>query len=148
MSWHLIGFINSSLFKRTMNKKYALPAIAMVAVVMGMSAFAPAMAQPPNLGSEATIGVCHQYSDGSWAVLYTSNAGQINGHTNGHGDNKVNNSTEAGFCVGNQDGSVTDWEEYFLLTFFIFFQFSSFPKNNFKLTLAQNVKIYPNFKRI
>ena len=29
-----------------MNKKYALPAIAMVAVIMGMSAFAPAMATP------------------------------------------------------------------------------------------------------
>ena len=72
-----------------MNKTISLAAIAMVAVVMGMSAFAPAMAVPPNQDSAATIGVCHQYSDGSWAVLYTSNAGQINGHTNGHGDETV-----------------------------------------------------------
>ena len=90
-----------------MNKTISLAAIVMVAVVMGMSAVAPAMAVPPNDDSEATTGVCHQYSDGNYAVLYTSNAGQINGHTNGHGDLVVSNPIEAGFCVTNNDGTIT-----------------------------------------
>ena len=91
-----------------MNKTIALSAIAMFAVIMGMSAVAPAMAVPPNPDSEATYGVCHLYSDGNYAVLYTSNAGQLNGHVNGHGDEVVNDSVEAGWCVTNNNGSVVD----------------------------------------
>ena len=107
MSWHLIGFINSSLFKRTMNKTISLAAIAMVAVVMGMSAFAPAMAVPPNPDSQAIAGVCHQYSDGTWDVLWLNSSGQANGHMNGHGDVAVADVIEAGYCFDNQDGSIT-----------------------------------------
>ena len=58
MSWHLIGFINSSLFKWTMNKTLTLGAIAMFAVIMGMSAVAPAMAAP------TLVEICHMPDKG------------------------------------------------------------------------------------
>ena len=41
-----------------MNKTISLAAIAMVAVVMGLSAFAPAMAVP-NDNAQADIPICH-----------------------------------------------------------------------------------------
>jgi hypothetical protein len=43
-----------------MNKTISLAAIAMVAVIMGMSAFAPAMADKPgNEPNEGKVLVCH-----------------------------------------------------------------------------------------
>jgi len=91
-----------------MNKTISLAAIAMVAVVMGMSAFAPAMADPNNDKSQATSGVCHLYSDGVWNVLWTNSSGQANGHINGHGDIAINSIEQADACFLNQDGSVTN----------------------------------------
>ena len=44
-----------------MNKKYALPAIAMFAVIMGMSAFAPYVLADPG---EDTVDICH-YTQGN-----------------------------------------------------------------------------------
>ena len=47
-----------------MNKTISLAAIAMVAVVMGMSAFAPAMADKP-----ADVKICHFDNDGSVSII-------------------------------------------------------------------------------
>lgn len=42
-----------------MNKTISLAAIAMVAVIMGMSAFAPAMADKPGTVNEDKVQICH-----------------------------------------------------------------------------------------
>ena len=47
-----------------MNKTISLAAIAMVAVVMGLSAFAPAMADKPE-----TVQICHFDNDGSVSLI-------------------------------------------------------------------------------
>jgi hypothetical protein len=100
-----------------MNKKYALPAIAMVAVIMGMSAFAPAAMADRSYAGEVKA-VCHldhdisgngikdeDAADVAWVVLTPNNHGASHGHAN-HGDVMVNDSTEAGFCVSLQTGAV------------------------------------------
>ena len=116
MSWHLIGFINSSLFKRTMNKTISLAAIAMVAVIMGMSAVVPAaMAAKPEVEQR----VCHldhdingngikdeDADDVAWVALIPNSHGAVNGHVNGHGDILIADDDEAALCVSNQDGHV------------------------------------------
>ena len=42
-----------------MNKNLTIAAIAMVAVIMGMSAFAPAMADKPGTINEDKVELCH-----------------------------------------------------------------------------------------
>ena len=58
-----------------MNKKYALPAIAMFAVIMGLGAFAPAMADKP-----VDVLVCHFDIDGDVSLI-TVNANGAKAHT-------------------------------------------------------------------
>ena len=102
-----------------MNKKISLAAIAMFAVMMGMSAFAPAMAVPKGNSGNADTQVCHYFAEyldeeeteldlenSAWGVLYVSSQGATNGHLK-HGDLPVTNQAEADACVANQDGSVT-----------------------------------------
>ena len=93
-----------------MNKTISLTAIAMFAVIMGLSSFAPAMADPNNPTSEATSGVCHFDNTDTqmWEVLWTHSNGQQNAHIRVHGDEVVNNSEEAYWCQYNQDGTVID----------------------------------------
>ena len=93
-----------------MNKTISLAAIAMVAVIMGLSSFAPAMADPNNPQSQATDGVCHLDDDSSmWIVIWVNGQGQLNGHIK-HGDTVVNNAGMAFWCVDNQDGTVVEPE--------------------------------------
>ena len=106
--WHLNGFINSSLFEWTMNKTISLAAIAMVAVIMGMSAFVPAAMAKPNSQSSADSGVCHFDTDTQlWEALWVNSNGQLNAHVNVHGDETFSTDAEAAFCVTNQDGTIT-----------------------------------------
>ncbi len=99
-----------------MNKTISLAAIAMVAVIMGMSAFAPAaMADKP----EPSQRVCHLDHDVdgdgikdegafdvAWVALIPNSHGAVNGHVNGHGDVLITSDAEAVNCVANQDGHV------------------------------------------
>jgi len=99
-----------------MNKTISLAAIAMVAVIMGLSAFAPAaMADRSQAGVQTDV--CHfdldpdsdpDTDDMAWVVLTPNNHGALHGHVNGHGDNLINNETEAGLCVSLQTGEVTN----------------------------------------
>ncbi len=114
-----------------MNTKLALTAIAMFAVILGMSALTPAMAAPNNERSSATTPVCHFFAvyvdaDGDgipdidpttgektlideesfWGVLYVSSRGAEKGHTN-HGDATDLTDDQIIACALNQDGTVT-----------------------------------------
>ena len=100
-----------------MKTTYTIAAIAMFAVIMGMSAIAPAMAVPKGNSGNADTEVCHFFAvyqtelnaDGvevlilvdeepvldlelsAWGVLFVSSQGAENGHTN-HGDMKIDDS--------------------------------------------------------
>ena len=90
-----------------MNRKIALTAIAMFAVILGMSAVAPAMAAPGNPQSQATTQVCHLFEEvvddpntpedeteaAHWGVLYTNTNGATNGHLK-HGDSLIGDTTD------------------------------------------------------
>jgi hypothetical protein len=81
-----------------MNKTISLAAIAMVAVIMGLSAFAPAaMADRPTPGEQTAV--CHfdrdtnddgdeTLDDRAWEVLTPNNHGATHGHQ-GHGDDLI-----------------------------------------------------------
>jgi len=80
-----------------MKNTYAIAAIAMVAVIMGLSAFAPAvMASPPE--SEHKTVICHYEAndvddegapiDPYWALLDVDNKGKLNGHFDKNGDTR------------------------------------------------------------
>ena len=115
-----------------MKTTYTIAAIAMFAVIMGMSAIAPAMAyHNEDTRSNATTSQCHfdvvyqteivegievlildlngdpiQDDDlSSWIVLHTSSKGADKGHQK-HGDLRVTNDAEALACVTLQNGSV------------------------------------------
>jgi hypothetical protein len=115
-----------------MKTTYTIAAIAMFAVIMGMSAIAPAMAVPKGNSGNADTEVCHFFAvyqteivdgvevlilvDGepvldedlsSWGVLYVSSQGAAKGHTN-HGDETNLENEELTWCVTNQDGKVVD----------------------------------------
>ena len=77
----------------------------MFAVVLGVSAFAPAMAAQGNPNSNATTQVCHFFeaefdddgfetSPAQWGVLHTNSNGATNGHVNGHGDKLIDDTDE------------------------------------------------------
>ena len=99
-----------------MNKTISLAAIAMVAVIMGMSAFAPdafAKQKSPHVVDD----VCHfdrdvnndgdtTTDDMAWIVLTPNTHGAQNGHVNGHGDLVVTSDAEKLACVVNQDGLI------------------------------------------
>jgi len=73
----------------TMNKTISLAAITLVAVVMGMSAFAPAMAVP-NENSSADVRLCHLDAEsGLWEPISVHGNGAQNGHER-HGDFEIN----------------------------------------------------------
>jgi len=76
-----------------MNKITTLAAISMFAVIMGMSAIAPAMAGKGNPNGAADTPVCHLFAaytedevpvylpdESSWDVLFVNEKG-LNGHT-------------------------------------------------------------------
>ncbi len=112
-----------------MKTTYTIAAIAMFAVILGMSAIAPAMAAPNNEKSSATTAVCHYFAeyvdaDGDgipdldengektlieeesfWGVLYVSSRGAEKGHTN-HGDETDLTDDQKIACALNQDGTV------------------------------------------
>ena len=88
-----------------MNRILTISAIAMFAVVLGVSAFAPAMAAPGNPNSKATTQVCHFFeaefdddgfetSPAQWGVLHTNSNGATNGHVIGHGDKLIDDTLE------------------------------------------------------
>jgi len=79
----------------------------MFAVILGMSAVAPAMAAPGNPQSQATTQVCHLFEEvvddpntpedeteaAHWGVLYTNTNGATNGHLK-HGDSLIGDATD------------------------------------------------------
>ena len=78
-----------------MNKTISLAAIAMVAVIMGMSAFAPAAMATPNENAKADIPICHWGTgpdgekgteDDAWEVIYVHSEGATKGHVDRHND--------------------------------------------------------------
>jgi len=90
-----------------MNSKLAITAIAMFAVVMGMSSFTPAIADPGNPNSNATTQVCHLFEavednpdtpedesePAHWGGLFTNSNGATNGHLK-HGDSLIGDVTD------------------------------------------------------
>ncbi len=115
-----------------MKTTYTIAAIAMFAVILGMSAIAPAMAAPNNVKSSATTAVCHYFAVfqvddfgelilddngepildeelSAWGVLYVSSQGAAKGHTN-HGDETALDEDQKLACVANQDGTVITLE--------------------------------------
>ena len=61
----------------------------MVAVIMGMSAFAPAAMAAPNGNAQADIELCHWgagldgikgNADDAWEVIFVHSNGSLNGH--------------------------------------------------------------------
>jgi len=96
-----------------MNKTISLAAIAMVAVIMGMSAFAPAaLADRPYPGDEKAV--CHfdrdtnddgdviSNDDRAWEVLTPNNHGASHGHQ-GHGDLLVPSQITEVECLAQLD---------------------------------------------
>lgn len=82
-----------------MNKTISLTAIAMVAVIMGMSAFAPAALAAPNENAEADVDLCHWGTgldgekgteDDAWEVIFVHSQGSLNGHVDRHTDGEGN----------------------------------------------------------
>ena len=78
-----------------MNKTISLAAITLVAVVMGMSAFAPAAMAAPNSSAQADIPLCHWGAgpdgdkgtpDDEWEVIFVHSRGSLNGHLDRHTD--------------------------------------------------------------
>ena len=112
-----------------MKTTLTIAAIAMFAVMLGMSAFAPAMAyHNGDTRSNATTSQCHfdvvyqvnasgelilddnnnpiqDEELSTWIVLHTSSKGAEKGHQK-HGDLPVTTDAEALACVTNQNGSV------------------------------------------
>ena len=79
-----------------MNKTISLVAIGMVAVVMGLSAFAPAMATPnENGGHNPKIAICHyDFNLGDWEDDKMVNKHALVAHL-AHGDAIIADHTEA-----------------------------------------------------
>ena len=78
-----------------MNKTISLAAITLVAVVMGMSAFAPAVMAAPNSSAQADVPLCHWGAgpdgdkgtpDDEWEVIFVHSMGSLNGHLERHND--------------------------------------------------------------
>jgi len=77
-----------------MNKKYALAAIVMVAVVMGISTFAPAAMAAPNNG-HGKVAICHfDYNANVWESDKMVNPHALIAHQ-GHGDKIIDNHDDA-----------------------------------------------------
>ncbi len=80
-----------------MNKITALAAIAMVAVIMGMSVIAPAMATPSGGGGEKhnpKVVICHfDFNVGEWEDDKLVNAHALVAHL-AHGDALIDDHTE------------------------------------------------------
>ena len=91
-----------------MNKKYALPAIAMVAVIMGMSAFAPAMATPNEGGGEKhnpKVAICHFDNNfGVWEADKMVNKHALIAHQ-AHGDLLVPSQISVTDCLNGLQGA-------------------------------------------
>ena len=71
-----------------MNKTISLAAITMVAVVMGMSTFAPAAMGAPNASAQADIRLCHYDSTYTqlWEVIFVHSQGSLKCHVDRHTD--------------------------------------------------------------
>ena len=89
-----------------MNKTIALTAIVVVAVVMGMSVFAPTAMAVRGVPSDA-IQVCHRGgvattddgSDDEWVVMNLPNTRSEDRHLD-HGDLKISEQVTAADCPG------------------------------------------------
>ena len=96
------------MFTKTMNKTIALAAIVMVAVVMGMSAFAPTAMAVRGVPS-ADFVVCHRGgvatpddgSDDEWVVMNLPNQRSLDKHVD-HGDVEIapTENVSAANCPG------------------------------------------------
>jgi len=79
-----------------MNKKYAIPAIAMVAVIMGISAFAPAAMATPSSGDpkhNPKVAICHfDFNEMQWEADKMVNKHALIAHQ-AHGDKIIHDST-------------------------------------------------------
>jgi len=94
-----------------MNKTISLAAIAMVAVIMGMSAIAPAMASPNDRGAEKhnpKVLICHfDFNDNVWEDDKRVNAHALISHL-AHGDELISNADQptgtitAEECLGQE----------------------------------------------
>jgi len=72
-----------------MNKTISLAAITLVAVVMGMSAFAPAMATPNEGGHNPKVTICHfDFNEMQWEADKLVNKHALKAHQ-AHGDQLV-----------------------------------------------------------
>ena len=77
-----------------MNKTISLVAIAMVAVIMGMSAFAPAAMADRNSDHNPKVAICHfDYNEMVWEADKMVNKHALIAHQ-GHGDKIIDDSDE------------------------------------------------------
>jgi len=76
-----------------MDKTIAITVIVLVAVVMGMSTFAPAVMAAPNDKAKANFKVCHWGTgpdgvkgtlDDAWEVIFVHSKGGMKGHVDRH----------------------------------------------------------------
>ena len=82
-----------------MNKKYALPVIAMFAVVMGMSAFAPDAMAVKNADHNPKVTICHfDFNEMQWEADKLVNAHALIAHQ-AHGDKLVPSEILAEACL-------------------------------------------------
>ena len=92
-----------------MNKKIALPAIAMFAVTLGLGLMSPALASQPDENGKHKVELCHfseaenifnATGDSFWhnstaglVVIDVDNKGKMNGHFDKNGDARHFNAT-------------------------------------------------------
>jgi len=84
-----------------MNKTISLAAIAMVAVIMGMSAFAPAMADKP-----ADVKICHFDNDLSVSIIIVNENAQ-QAHV-GNANHVHENDAGEDFLIDDDDDDETN----------------------------------------
>ena len=95
MFWHSATLLTLSLFKRTMNKTISLAAIVMVAVVMGISAIAPAAMATPSSGEpkhNPKVAICHfDFNEMQWEADKMVNKHSLKAHQ-AHGDKIIDDA--------------------------------------------------------
>ena len=82
-----------------MNKIISLAAITLVAVVMGMSAFAPAAMAVPNETHNPKVAICHfDFNEMQWEADKMVNKHALKAHQ-GHGDLLVPDEISVDDCL-------------------------------------------------
>lgn len=98
-----------------MNKKIAIPAIAMFAVTLGLGVISPVVATQPDEGGEHKILICHaaeaknefnMTGDGLWhnttsgaVPIEIDNQGKLKGHFDKDGLSRHNNGTMGDWVI-------------------------------------------------